>query len=208
MRSACREARRQRVLHHARASSYSSAARAPRGCARCRPAGAGPSSVVRIAVGWWAKSSYTVTRLASPRTCMRRRTPPKRASASMPAAGSTPTCCAARQRGQRVHAGCARRAGAIARGPAAFPARRLRSALPHRLAGLPPVATPKRSTGVQHAHGEHSLQRSVRPIGDDSPGLRHSSHEVVKLPSRSPQDRRRCRHDRTRDYSDIAVRGR
>ena len=51
--------------------------------------------VARIAVGWWAKSSYTVTPLASPRSSRRRRALIKLPSALAASAGSTPTCRAA-----------------------------------------------------------------------------------------------------------------
>ena len=60
--------------------------------ARVRRSGcAAPQCVSRIAVGWCAKSSMTVTPSTVPRTSSRRLTPPKRASASSATRGSTPT---------------------------------------------------------------------------------------------------------------------
>ena len=51
-----------------------------------------PSMVVAMAVGWWAKSSMTVTPRTVPRTSSRRRTPLKAASASIACAGVMPMC--------------------------------------------------------------------------------------------------------------------
>ena len=72
--------------------------RPPPACARLNRR-LSPSSVVRMAVGWWAKSSYTVmewpSRATVPRTSMRRRTFSKLARASAACAGVTPTCSAA-----------------------------------------------------------------------------------------------------------------
>ena len=52
-----------------------------------------PSSVVRRAVGWWAKSSYTAMPRTIPRNSMRRRTFWNRASAAAATAGATPMVC-------------------------------------------------------------------------------------------------------------------
>mmetsp|Transcript_9625 Transcript_9625/g.22392 ORF Transcript_9625/g.22392 Transcript_9625/m.22392 type:complete len:266 (+) Transcript_9625:39-836(+) len=67
--------------------------------ARMRSAGAmrrrRPLMVVRMAVGWWAKSSYTLTPPTSPRSSMRRRTFWNSPKAAAACSGVTPTCSAA-----------------------------------------------------------------------------------------------------------------
>jgi hypothetical protein len=96
--------------NHARSASSSAGAN----CSRCTPSfmvfergsstgmmrapptrARSPRTVVSMAVGWCAKSSYTVTSLTTPRISMRRLTPRNRASACAARAGSTPTCRAA-----------------------------------------------------------------------------------------------------------------
>ena len=113
---------------------------------------------------------------------MRRRTPPKLASAAIAAAGSTPTWRAAASAASAFIRLCAPSSDQRTR-PSDSPAKR-----DFEGAGLIGLARLPAGLDAESLHrrpapeGEHSLHALVGAVGHDFAGSRHSPHEVVKLP--------------------------
>jgi len=172
-------------LHRAELHRVWSAARRPRGCAASRPCGAGPFTPwVRMAVGVCAKSSYTFTPPASPRSSRR------------PAHVDEARQCLARHVRRD---GLRARAAAIAASAlswlcspssahstratfrlASQHVERMRFAARTQRARLL-LARAETRDFAPAAHREHALQALFTRVHDEPAARRHGAHQVMEL---------------------------
>ena len=143
-----------------------------------------PASVVAIAVGWWAKSSYTVMPACSPITSIRRLTLRKSASDATTAATSTPTA---------LQAASAARPLSTLWSPSMRPfdgAELVATMQDHESAAvIAQLACAPFEPGLEAetlhrrpaAHREYFAQALVVAVDDQPAAPRHGAHQVVEL---------------------------